>query len=416
MVNVFLTALAVFLYIRMSFSSSEVLQNLTLGPVEIGEERMKIELQDFAIDFDQKKIQASWIKDSLQWVRQDNILLMPRALMMIKVPSGGFHIRYHQRSWLFQKNNQHSFIQIWVSLFDPEPIKVYRGAEFYTSIGLVPQVKNKGHLIDYSCAPWDVSMEGLSTDFVTMGCRLQRLGLPGSEKPLLEIHWSAASHRLKDQSSPPYVALITHNRALEFQVENSKKKSQDVRVNADLPARLYRLRLAASTGPHRFNIDREFFPNKAQTTATVMLYGNYFLSEKASLRFFNAWVDQIAFFNNAGLYYASEVGEFLDRRFSFTTLLGTQHLTFKPRGGEESAVQMIYPQGAELTWRHPFGQLNKRMTLGGFVDFSGTYNYQNSWLRYGGKYFIEVNFLKWDQNDKSAELWGLSVGMPFLEI
>jgi hypothetical protein len=144
-----------------------------------------------------------------------------------------------------------------------------------------------------------------------------------------------------------------------------------------------------------------------------MLYGNYFLNNIHSFKFFEAMVARDSFFNHAGLYIGSEIAKFYDDRLVLSTLIGLQALTFKNHKVDDNFfTQMIYPQGGELTFHHPFGLENYKFTLGGFLSPQRDVVYKNFWTRFGSKTFIEFNFIDWKYGTRRASMFGLSVGFP----
>jgi hypothetical protein len=72
---------------------------------------------------------------------------------------------------------------------------------------------------------------------------------------------------------------------------------------------------------------------------------------------------------------------------------------------------VIYPQGFEMMYKHFNGMENKHLTYGMFIG-TGAHKYINSWLRFGGSKFLELNYIRWAHDDSEIKTWGLSVGLP----
>ena len=153
-----------------------------------------------------------------------------------------------------------------------------------------------------------------------------------------------------------------------------------------------------------------------------MLYGNFRLrtEDNLSLRFFEAAVGQsptqTSFFNNLGLYFAYDAVRAVDNRMRLTVLLGAQIVTFAPRGLARATYhEMIAPQGFEVSYPDAFGYKNKSLSGGLFLQPGTTKRYQNMWVRYGGRWFGELNYLSWRANNRYATMWGFSFGAPLAQ-
>ena len=83
--------------------------------------------------------------------------------------------------------------------------------------------------------------------------------------------------------------------------------------------------------------------------------------------------------------------------------------------GGETTSSLIYPQGFEVILKHAFGIENKHLTYGMFLSTSSSEPYTNSWIRYGGKVFYELNYINWKKGDKKMTMSGVSIGFPFFE-
>lgn len=403
-----------------AFAQEKNIQDLSLPGLSLAEQRLPISLKDFILKKENKtKIGLKWSENSVQWIRLNEVLLMPRAKLRIQIPAtdSGYHIRYLNKIYLLQSYKGRATLDLWISLFRAEPITIIKGDKVFEIISVSAQkskITKSTQLIDYSCAPWSIEIEGIDDDYLSVGCKFNRSGKFGEEIPHLEILWSAASYRLADNSPSPYYASITTSDPVAFEVINNKNEKRKVVIKSKLPKRVKRLKMGFGLGPHQFKtrVDQSV---EERWAASYFLYSNLFLADGVSLRAFNAYTKQDSTFNNAGLYYATEISKFLDNRFSFTTLIGAQILTYKtPKN--QSFNEAIFPQGGELVWMHPFGLKNYRLTAGLFFDLSQTHTYQNNWVRFGTSTFVEVNYLKWGKENTQAELWGFSIGFPLFEL
>jgi hypothetical protein len=85
---------------------------------------------------------------------------------------------------------------------------------------------------------------------------------------------------------------------------------------------------------------------------------------------------------------------------------------YQYNSNSHSTSEQIFPQGFEFVYKHPFGNLNYKFSYGMFASFSGLYDYQNLWVRYGKNYFWELNYIEWQRDKKQASMFGLSIGFP----
>jgi hypothetical protein len=200
---------------------------ISFGPVNFGEDRIPIELTSFkVIQNGQYEIKAMMVPNSIQWIRLDQTVLIPRALMEISF-LGKNHFKYtweyaNQRiTPMYNESDQRFRAQIFISLFESFPLELYEDEKVVQTIRLKPAPKKYSHLIDYSCAPYSVEVEGMRRDYLSLGCRIQKVGKFGDERPYLEILFTSASYRLKDNSEPPYLAIFHQSGQTKFTLVDS---------------------------------------------------------------------------------------------------------------------------------------------------------------------------------------------------
>jgi hypothetical protein len=410
-------------FLTLSFqlqAQRQKIDPISIGSLRLAEERMKIDLSLFHIRKSSSfPVTPAWIVDSLQWVRLNQVLLLPRALMEIRIEGEArqdLHLEYAGQKVIpiFDPATGHFSTRIFVSLFESYPINVYRSGELVNSLRVKPDIKelSSPHLIDYSCSKFNLRIEGLENDFLSIGCQLQRTGRFGEEKPYLEVFLTSATHRLKDQSETPYTIIFHESGEARVELVDPEGNEESIILRADLPPRLHRLRLAAGLGPYYLRSSDLGTGPKEQLAPTIMLYGNFNLNDTASIRFFDSYSRDVSTFHNWGGYYAWELAEFCDRRCSLTSLIGVQGIYFKYNSHVKSTAETILPQGFELVFKHPFGKENYIFSYGMFTSLSTNYDYQNIWIRYGKGYFWELNYIEWKRGGIGAAMTGLSVGFP----
>lgn len=414
--------LLVLLFPSLSFARDERAPNLSFGSVVIGEKRIPIDLDLFKLSFSNPKggVEASFVRNSVQWVRIHNVLLLPRVAIKIKtiIPAEKIHLIYQDNIVLMQSTpDQSAETEMFVSLFNPTPIKVVVDG---ITVGEI-KIESKSNsqltdniLIDYSCAPYNLEIKGLENHFASIGCNLLRHGDFGSEYGVLEIYWASSDLTLLDGSTPPFTGIVREENPLKIQVQNTNGIKSQVEIKANVPKRLNRIKTALGFGPYVFKTQEDDSQSKEVITPSYMMYGNLYLNKQNSLRAFDAMVWQKSFFNNLGLYYANELALVFDNRIQLTTLLGAQTVSYYFKSSQKTLHQVIYPQGFELSYLHAFGMKNYSLVYGMFIYPFGVNNYQNIWLRHGKNWFWELNYLSWANGDKKTYMYGLSVGIPFL--
>lgn len=406
------------------FSTASVLAQrqkidpISFGNVKLAEDRMPVDLKSFEIKNEGKhNFDAALVKDSLQWIRLNQVLLVPRALIDVnfKAPPG------HQFSWEYAQTKiipQYDAVsgsysaRMFISLFESHSLNLYQAEKLVNTLRILPRARANSKLVDYSCAPYSVEIDGAINDFVSLGCKVQRTGKFGDEKPYLEVFLTSASYRLKDQSDPPYLIAFHQSGESKIILQNFEGKEEVITIKAKLPEQLSRLHLAAGLGPYTLETKGRSGNRSFQVAPTAMLYGNLTLNETSSFRFFDSYSRNVSTFHNWGAYYAWELAEFCDQRCLLTSLIGVQGVEFRFNSNEASVSETIFPQGFEFIYRHPFGKLNYIFSYGMFASLSGQYDYQNIWMRYGKRVFWEVNFIGWQGSSRSATMFGLSLGFP----
>ena len=416
-------------------------QRVSFGRVDIGESRINLKARDFKIDLNLKKkanVKVKIIDKSIQWIRVEEVLLTPRARVEIAIEGNAqdYHLNYSGQAILMQQSKLNAHTEFYVSLFDRSPIKIYHSGEHIGDISFhtktkkqknkslkksMTEINRKTHLIDYSCSRNDIQIKGLDGEYISLGCRTHRIGKFGSERPMMEILWTSANYRLMDSSQPPYIAVFLDNYPIKLKVQNHLGEIKEVEISARIPKRLHRLNTAYGFGPYAFHtsftenpdIKADKLEYKEDIAPAFMLYFNLKLSPMNSIRGFDAAVWKRSSFNNAGVYFASDVANILDGKLTITTLLGMQHLYFKFDKGYETINEPIFPQGIEFLYKHAFGIKNYIVSGGAFISPSETVDYQNIWIRWGKNYFWELNYIYWGKDQFDAGMYGLSIGLPF---
>lgn len=423
---------ALLIILSLNVFSSEN-EPISFGKVVVGDDRIALKVSDFNIRLklnEDIKSKVILKKDSIQWIRIDEVLLTPRARISIyfQGEANEYALQYRNKSILMQQTqNDIAHTEFYVSLFQFDKIKVFKkGKEigsisFYAKNVDTKKVRQTA-LIDYSCSRRSIEVIGMENEFISLGCRMNRIGKWGKEKAMLEVLWTSANYRLLDGSHAPYIAVFLTNNPVKVKVINHNNEVKEIEIRAKVPKRLHRLNIAYGYGPYFFETAYDQDPNEnvedllkytEPIVPAFMAYFNYKIDNESSIRGFDAIVGKDSLFNNLGIYYASDIAKPLDKKLTITTLLGMQHLYFKFDDGFPTKSEPIFPQGIEFNYRHAFGIENYLINGGAFLSPSESIDYQNIWVRWGKTIFWELNYIYWGTGEFSAKMWGLSAGFFF---
>lgn len=426
------SALILFLLVFSTVIFADDEDFISFGNVQVGESRLDLKVSDFKINLNlSRNIKTKVVlkRNSIQWIRVNDVLLTPRARLAIYFigNASDFTIKYREQSIIMQQSKNFAVTQFFVSLFQFDKAKIfYRGSQIGTISFHAKENKDKKrrtHLVDYSCSRNNIKIKGMDNEYISLGCRTQRIGKFGKEKPMTEILWSSANYKLLDNSEAPYLSVFMDSKPVKVKVKNQFNEIKEIEISARIPKRLHRLNIAYGLGPYAFNTtfardpkgveEEEFETTQEPIAPAFMIYSNFKLSKETSIRGFNAIVAKKSIFNNLGLYFASDLAKVMDNKLTITTLLGMQHLYFQYDSKSKIISEPIFPQGIEVNYNHAFGIENYLIGGGAFLSPSESYDYQNVWVRWGKGIFWELNYIYWKKDEFSAKTWGLSAGFFF---
>lgn len=395
-------------------------QSLEFEKTTVGETRVEVDLKDFSILHKNQSIAAFLIPKTVSWQRNSENLLTPRALLKIAISPKLINEKMmieHNSSNYFPSINKSrvGVIDLSIDLFNPGVIKVFQGETLVDEILIEVSGDKKNdikHLIDYSCSPYSLKIKGIDSDYLSVGCKLERMGEIGKETPRLLVTLSATNMIAFNNKLPPFKLILTDNSPVFIQFKNNKNEIKSLSIAASLPKRAYRLKIAMGLGPYFSTSNAKNENNEdGQLSGSLMFYGKFDLTQSSSLRFFNATVYPKTFFNNVGAYFSYDLVDVLDGRIVLNTLLGFQGLHYKHNQDSKMNFEFLSPQGFELTYKHLFSRENYHLTYGMFLS-NGEKSYTNAWLRYGTSLFYEVNYIAFKNENINYHTWGLSVGFP----
>lgn len=403
------------------YSACVFAQAFSIGQFSIGKAGVELDVHDFNIEKSHTDIEANFIEDTIQWLRPENNLLTPRALLQVTVPA-------HYKPVYFKINQQVVFpserdgklsTQLYVNLFTPENIVIYQSDKILDTIKITAKSVARSKLkqwIDYTCLPYEVIITGFEQQYSSTGCKLHRVGSFGHETPRLEVAFSSPNLTTPSGDQPPFLFNLQDNSPVETVLINkSTKEKINLSVSAKLPERLNRLKIAGGLGPYSFTETFKTDKKGPEVAPSYMLYAKFDLSETSSFKAFDALVyNDKSLFNNSGLYFSYDLARVYDGQIILGALLGFQGLHYRFDSGYPTEFEVIYPQGFELTYNHPFGLQNRYLSYGTFLSTTKQV-YRNIWLRFGSSVFYEANYITWGSDASEIEMWGLSIGFPLFK-
>ena len=387
-------------------STQTFAQTFNLAKFSIGESRIKLDQSEFAIKNSDPNIAVNFISDSVQWIRNEANLLVPRSMVGITI-----------KTIIPVKHEASFYTELYVDLFNPNVIEVYRGNQIIDRITFVSKgtkdAKSK-QLIDYSCVSYQLNIEGIDDEYLSVGCKMEAVGNMFSQRPRLEVTISSTNLISENGERPPYTIYLKDNSPVIFKLKNDQGNLKTISVKAKLPERLTRLKIAAGIGPYIYNSEKLNATTDGALAPSYMLYGKFDLTPTTSFKAFDALVYAKTLFNNSGMYFSYDLAEIFDGRILINTLLGFQGLHYKYDKKSDTKFEMLYPQGFEVIYKHAFGIENKHLTYGMFLSTDSN-EYTNAWIRYGGRFFWELNYINWAHSPNKISMYGVSIGFPIFE-
>lgn len=394
---------------------------LPLPIINRDDKLLKLTPKDLEFKTSVKNLKAEFVGD-IKWERsKENILLPFVKIRLINKDKekNHLHFRYKDTTYLPQEFEEAEFADIELSIFDPVKVDVYHDGQRVGDVSVhtsTAAFKNQTILLDYSCSGHNVQVFGFEGEFLSIGCELVRENINGEIIPNLKLHWISSEYKTLDNFHGPYLISFSNGRTAKVPVINEKKEKKEIVFKVKFPKRLHRARTSMGIGPYSYKSTSAGISSDTEILPSIMFYGNYYLNNVHSIKAFEALVMKESIFNHAGMYLGSEIGKFYDDRLVFSTLVGFQALSYRHDiGYDDVYTQVIFPQGAELLFHHPFGLENYRFSIGGFLSPQRDVTYQNFWLRFGSKTFLEFNFINWEYGSRAASMYGLSIGFPLMQ-
>jgi hypothetical protein len=385
-----------------------------------------VDERDFALEWETPPpagLQHRWVEGSFSRVRTDGLMVL-RALAEFRYASSegakaeilrNDEVEFLGRRSQLSSDGKHAGL-LSMPLIDHPKLRgrlMVKGQDYFFRIRLRPRAetaKISRIFIDTSCFSFmpEVELKNVQADtqWVSVGCALIRAEGVASPKSYLKVSILRSG--------------ATSGEGLElFDISQGsapiERKSPDGDLHAKfrVPAATPLGSLGMGLGPYVY--EHGTVGNLSQTIAPAFsLYASYFLNDASQLVFFNSTLVHKNGFADSGAYMRARTALFLEDRLSFHVLLGGQIMAVRSNG----KINFIpnFPQGAEILFRNAF---KPRMNLmaGAFIypTIAGQ-SYNNIYLRWGGRQFVEINYISWmqpiDDRSVAGSKWGLSFGFP----
>ena len=376
--------------------------------------------------------------NSLQWVRVQEVLVVPRARLWLHVEnassgsiqSGNFAQPISADISTAKEASALVPVALVSGAGNPMEITVIRGGTVlkgrveirYSSTD--PKRASVG--IDSSCSRFGFSVEASnfpSDQRMYLGCRLVVSEGENYRTSSLDVYvfWDAPGSRSNREISingVPTAAVRPSLWLLSLQSAPGKatleENGRSVTIHYSIPDRLHFGSVGMGLGPYSHQYS-DPATSVSEVAPLLTVYGSYAFSDTTRLIGFDATTISDQWVTDFGLYLTNELARVLDNRLAVHILLGGHAIGFS--SGGQYYLKLGAPQGIDVVFADAF-QRNRNLSLGGYVfpSVSGT-SYYNFWLRWGSpSVFAEINYILWTEQLSSQEVFsrsiGLSIGFP----
>ncbi len=372
-------------------------------------------------------------KESLEWVRVADFLVLPRGRLLVTahslegglLTSGGF-----SQSLVIHEGEGRAELPIALLSGEKNPIRLTLRRGGIEKKGTL-QVRFKprqvsphfeastGIFTDPSCSPFNVravSTGDYSNQWIYVGCRL--VYVEGSEyrTASLEmfVYWDNVGQEIEidgvKTSAPSASAWKLRLRSAPGKVR-LKAGEREVVLNYFAAEKLHLGSLGIGIGPYAYTFV-SFDANIDTIAPVVTLYGSYFITESMRAVMFDATAINKKYFTDFGFYINYESFKAIDRRFFLNFMLGAHVIGFNAEGS--SHYNFGAPQGVELIFKDAFHK-GYNLASGAFIypPIHGKL-YYNAWVRWGGaSFFAEINYIAWQEILDQDRAYNRSMGVTF---
>ena len=391
------------------------------------------EVQDFTLeryDGGDPRVTASLEPGTLEWVRTARVLVVPRAVVQVRVQGATRGtVTYADASQPMAADDAGLRADVPVALMAgqsyPLVVQAQHGTELVSAafhVKFTPRPQNTGRvLFDSSCSPFGLSLRrgAIARDaWMYVGCSNVITLREERDTPALELYvlfdGAGDAVRVDGVPTPPTVDTVWHQRveqspgALTFSA-----LGQRAELAYFLPERIHPGFLGVGFGPYLYLYeDDDDGASLAAQVPMLTLYAGYTVNPTMRIVYFNAAALHRRGFMDQGVYLWLEQLRALDDRFSLNLLLGANVLAYSHSG--TLTARLSAPQGFELVMRD-FLAVNRNLTAGAFLyPKIADRSYYNIWLRWGSQaFFGEVNYIAWKEPHGGTYTETHSIGLTF---
>ncbi|MCM2324054.1 MAG: hypothetical protein NDJ90_12410 [Oligoflexia bacterium] len=392
------------------------------------------EASDFTVEWvgaPLEGVEARLGRESLQWVRLTDVLLLPRGRLLLKARGAEAGIVSHAGfNQVFDEETAEIPVALISGEVNPIEVRIKRGGrEEKGTLKLRFRPKDTSAerriLRDAACSRFgvEVDTENLGDGWVFLGCRMNVLGGDESRTSALELYvfWDNVGQKIEINGveTPATVASLWPVR-LRSQPGALRLKAgaHSMKIRYQLPQRMQLFSMGMGIGPYSYIYEGIGRDLAKPAIPYMTLYGSFFLNETFRVVGFNATAFSGLGYSDLGIYLSTENLKLFDKRVILNLLLGGHVIGF--RAGGNTYMVMGAPQGFEMIVVDFLKRANN-LSLGGFLyPPIGGKSYYNVWARWGGRIFGEFNFISWQERINDHRIYtrsmGLSVGFPLFKL
>jgi len=370
-------------------------------------------------------------KGSLEWVRVAEVLVVPRAQILISIDNvDGGHVSNTGFFQPFLIDHDRAKVELPIALISGESnaikLSVLRNGSEEKGTLIVrfkpKKVSEQPRIYaDHSCSGFKLSFDFKGTPelwnnhWLYLGCRLVHGVTADSHNASLEVFvlWDNVGEVIELQG------VSTKSSSTSLWPLRLRSSSRPVTVRAGqkeldiyyrTPKKVNLGFIGVGIGPYAYTFDAPG-ANVDKIAPVMTLYGGYFIFETMRIVAFNASVLDSTLNSDLGLYLNSESIRAFDRRVSINLMLGGHVQGY--RNGTRNNWTFGAPQGVELIVRDVIKK-GRNAAAGAFIyPAIQKKSYYNVWLRWGSSVFGEFNYMAWQEPLGENRAYSRSVGLSF---
>lgn len=422
------------LYLRSSLTE-EVLSESVPTAFSPG----SVDIQDYALEWAGPSIpgiRSNLVKGSLQWVRVQDVLVIPRARLALdledidsgQISNSGF-------TEMIEVRSRQGHVEIPVALISGSKNSIWvkvkkNGTLFEGELRLRFRAKQPRSLsdsqiyVDPSCSAFAVEPESIGRsgeDWAYVGCRLVRVNDQEGQTSSLEVFvfWDHVGQviRIGGIDAPaPTTSVWPFRLTSSSDPVLLEGKYRQILLHFNVAKRLYNTQLNWGFGPYSYSF-RGNGENLTSILPLIALDGTYFISEPLQVVAFGSTAGDSHHYTDLGFYFRIQNQRILDNRVGLHLLLGLHAVGFSSQGQFYPVIS--FPQGVEFLFYDAFTR-NQNLGFGAFIyPLIAGNAYYDIWLKWGNRIFLKAHYYLWQAQSESVQFTttgiGISVGFPLTQ-